>query len=94
MAKKLRKPKVIKSVDELRKSIKDEHYQYYIQLNLGIISRKDIELSEDGKKFIVINNIDDSKQRLTDKQIMDPNYTNIGEAMKKKAFFVEFIDED
>jgi len=37
----------------------------------------------------VLNLIDDSEQELTESQILDKAYTNIGEAMEKGALIID-----
>jgi len=37
----------------------------------------------------VLNLIDDSEQELTEAQILDSSYTNIGEAMRKGALIMD-----
>jgi len=56
-------------------------------LNGGVVSRKLIQWDEEEKTFWVLNCIDDTEQTLTEKQMMDKEYTLIGEAIRKKAFY-------
>lgn len=76
---------------------------FAIALNGGAYSRKEIFYHNKGRwgkepqdpayiikyedKFEVFNSIDGTTQILTEKQIMDKDYTNIGVAMKQNAFF-------
>jgi uncharacterized protein YaaR (DUF327 family) len=57
-------------------------------LNGGLFSRKEIEYNPKTKKFYIINWIDDTEQKLTKKQLFDPNYTNIGKSLKLKGLIV------
>ena len=50
-------------------------------LNGGVFSRKTIKYNTKTKKYAVINHIDDSKQFLTEKEIMNKKITLIGKAM-------------
>jgi hypothetical protein len=50
-------------------------------------SSKRIVWEENEKKFFIINFIDDTEQVLTEAQLMDKGYTNIGYAMTKGALF-------
>ena len=59
--------------------------EFKILLGSGFRSSK--KIGWDGEKFNVYNEIDDSEQDLTLKQIMSPQHTNIGEAIKEKAFW-------
>ena len=75
----------IRSIKQLRNAINKGQKEFFITLNYGLKSSKYIDTT--GKKFYVLNEIDGSEQKLTEKQLMDEGYTNIGKAMKKKAFF-------
>lgn len=78
--------KKIKSIKELKKIANIEKgINCVILLKYGLISRKTIRWQPKAKKFAVLNHIDNTKQQLTEKNIMDQAYTNIGEAMKKGA---------
>ena len=84
---------LIKSIDELKKAIKAGNNDFVIALNYGLISSKHITMyktrTTKKTKFSVFNGIDGSIQSLTAKQLMDKSWTNIGEAMKKKAFAID-----
>ena len=79
--------KKINSIEELKKVCSGETQEFFILLNFGLKSSKRIDW--DGETFFVYNCIDDTEQELTEAQIMDKDYTNIGEAIQKKAFFWE-----
>ena len=66
-------------------------HEYRIVLNGGLFSKKRIEIysTKKGQKFWIVNWIDGSEQRLTEKQLMDPNWTNIGLALQKGALIVD-----
>lgn len=87
--------KLIKSTDELKKAIKAGYNDFAITLNYGLKSCKHITMYTTDKrkiqKFWVFNGIDGSTLSITEKQLMDKNYSNIGEAMKKKAFYIDEI---
>ncbi len=76
--------KRILSLEQLKAESKDG-LDCYILLNGYLKSSKNIWYDEETKQFEVINFIDDTEQCLTDKEIMDPKLTNIGEAIKKGA---------
>lgn len=48
--------------------------------------KKEAKDQEDAE-FFIINFIDDTEQELTESQLMDRGYTNIGYAMSKGALF-------
>jgi len=50
-----------------------------------IRSSKHIYYNEDVNTFEVINHIDDSEQTLTEEQLFNEDYTNIGIALKSNA---------
>jgi len=94
MKKKLR---LIKSIKELKEALAEGKHGFAIALNGGVKSCKAIWLHKDGKKFRILNSIDDTKQTLSEKQIMDEGWTNIGKAMKKNCLFVDddfYVDEE
>lgn len=78
----------IKSAKQLIQAIEAGHYYFAIGLNHNLISVKHITYNPRTKRFAVENRIDDSKQRLTEKQLFDEGLTNIGKAMKKNAFYI------
>jgi hypothetical protein len=78
--------KKLTSIEELKKESVNGA-DFFILLNHGLISRKNIWFDKDAKHFEIINYIDGSEQTLTEQEIMDKSYTNIGEAIKKRAFF-------
>jgi hypothetical protein len=81
-------PKKITSMEQLKIEAKDqEDVEFFILLRGYLRSSKRIVWEEDEKKFFIINFIDDSKQELTEAQLMDKAYTNIGYAMTKGALF-------
>ncbi len=76
----------IKSVAELKRLSKDEPLECFISLAGGLVrSSKNIMFMDN--YFSVINEIDDTEQTLTEKQLMDEEYTNIGVAIKRGALF-------
>lgn len=75
-------------MEQLKIEAKDqEDVEFFILLRGYLRSSKRIVWEEDEKKFFIINFIDDSKQELTEAQLMDKAYTNIGYAMTKGALF-------
>lgn len=50
-----------------------------VHLNAGLVSRKHV--SYDGELFYVHNYIDESRQELTEEELMSSKHTNIGKAM-------------
>ncbi len=78
----------IKTLAQLKKLAKaDGGMECIIRLKAGLISRKHI--SHDGELFYVHNYIDESRQELTGKELMDVKRTNIGKAMKAGALIAE-----
>jgi len=74
----------IRTIEQLKELAKRESgLDCFILLNGGLRSSKHIRFYPDDNSFYVLNLIDDSEQNLTESQILDKAYTNIGEAMKK-----------
>ena len=74
----------IKNLKELIKfASRPDGVECFICLNYGVRSSKKINYDKGDKKpFKIWNLIDDSEIELTEKQMMNKNYTLIGEAMK------------
>jgi hypothetical protein len=79
----------IRTPTELLAAIKKEPMRFFNRLNFGALSAKTIEYSPRRRVFVIHNEIDDTTQKLTCAQLMNPRYTNIGIAMKAGAFFAE-----
>ena len=73
----------IRSVDELKKLASNGRETFFILLNFGVMSVKNIEWN--GELFSITNEIDDSYEELTDAQLATE--TNIVKAIEKSAFF-------
>ena len=76
----------VTSVEQLKEILNcPETKEFFIQLR-GFRSWK--QISFDGTdKFYILNEIDNTEQVLTEKELFDKNKTNIGEAITKGAFF-------
>lgn len=86
MSKKKLDPRIVKSLSQLKLLAEDKMFECYILLAGGLVrSSKEIYFDTDNLKFHVHNDVDNTDQTLTSKQIMDKSYTNIGEAIKRKA---------
>jgi len=78
----------IKTIEQLKELAKNG-MDCFILLNGGLRSSKHIRYYPDDNSFYVLNLIDDSEQELTEAQILDSSYTNIGEAMRKGALIMD-----
>ena len=75
-------------MEQLKQEAKDrEDSEFFIRLMGNLRSSKRITWEEDEKKFSIFNGIDNTNQELTEAQVMDRDYTNIGYAMTKGALF-------
>ena len=80
--------KQVKDIETLKKLIlEDCEHDFFVQLNGGFRSSKTIDYNPIKKKFIIINEIDGTKQVLTEKNLFNQKYTNIGYAMQQGAFY-------
>jgi hypothetical protein len=70
----------IASLKQLKQESKDGA-EFFILLRFNLRSTKWIEWDAKNRVFDVINLIDDSEQTLTEKQLMDRGWTNIGHAI-------------
>ena len=65
------------------------YYEFLLQLGGGIaFSRKDIFYDTKTKKYEIFNYIDDTEQKLTEKQLMNQKITNIGLGIKRRCLIV------
>ena len=86
MTKQKPEDKRIRTIQQLKTLAADENgLDCFILLNGGLKSSKHIRYYPDDESFYVLNFIDDSEQELTESQILDTAYTNIGDAMTKGA---------
>lgn len=88
MTKQKTKDKRIRNIKQLKELAKDG-LECFILLNGGLRSSKYISYHPEDNSFYVLNYIDDSEQELTESQILDSEYTNIGEAMQKGALIMD-----
>lgn len=85
--------KKINSLSELKQAIENDENEFFILLGGGHIrSSKNIRFddsidSNEQYKFSIINEIDDSEQILSESEIMNNEFTNIGDAITKGAFY-------
>ncbi len=88
MAKQKTKDRRIRKIEQLKELAKNG-LDCFILLNGGLRSSKHIRYYSDDNSFYVLNLIDDSEQELTESQILDSAYSNIGEAMKKGSLIMD-----
>ena len=82
------KDRRIRTIEQLKELAKNG-LDCFILLNVGLRSSKHIRYYPDDNSFYVLNLIDDSEQELTESQLLDSAYTNIGEAMSKGALIMD-----
>ena len=78
----------IKSMQQLKRESKGGA-EFFILLRFNLRSTKWIEWDVQNRVFDVINFIDGSEQILTEKQLMDQGWTNIGHAINSGWLFKE-----
>lgn len=90
MTKKETMNKRIRTIGQLKELAKDESgLNCFILLNGCLRSSKYIRYYPEDNSFFVLNLIDDSQQELTESQILDGAYSNIGQAMKKGSLIMD-----
>jgi len=82
------KDRRIRTIRQLKKLAKNG-LECFILLNGGLRSSKYISYHPEENKFYVFNYIDDSEQELTESQLLDSEYTNIGQALEKGALIMD-----
>ena len=81
-------PKQITSMEQLKKEARGEQdVEFFILLKGYLRSSKRIMWDEEEERFFIINFIDETEQELSEAQLMDRDYTNIGYAMTNGALF-------
>ena len=88
MAKKIKQAFTrVNSLDELKQMCDGVTKDFFIQLNFGFRSSKNISYNKDTDTFYILNEIDDTEQELNSQTIMDEDYTNIGKAITFGTFY-------
>ena len=77
----------VNSLDELKQMCNGVTKAFFIQLNFGIRSSKNISYNKDTDTFYILNEIDGTEQELNSQTIMDEEYTNIGKSITLGAFY-------
>ena len=77
----------VNSLDELKQMCNGVTKEFFIQLNFGIRSSKNISYNKDTDTFYILNEIDDTEQELNSQTIMDEEYTNIGKSIELGEFY-------
>lgn len=81
-------PLQIRTIEQLKEESREGADFFIVLGNSGVMrSSKRIEWDEEEKRFFIFNLIDDTEQVLTEEQLMDRGYTNIGYAMTKGALY-------
>lgn len=81
----------IKTIEQLKDLTKLTFIEGFILLMEAVRSSKRIHYDEDENIFHVHNEIDDTFQKLTEDQLIDSSYSNIGLAIDKGILFLETI---
>ena len=76
--------KQINSIEDLIAEIQLGNHDFFISNGL-VRSSKYIEYDDD--IFYIFNEIDDTEQSLTSKELFNDNYTNIGVAINNGTFY-------
>lgn len=80
-------PVIIRNIAHLKKLTKGKSKNFHIKLIGWIKSVKRIKYDTKSNRFFVFNEIDDTRQHLSPREMMDKRFTNIGAAIEKKAFY-------
>ncbi len=82
--------KKIRTIEQLKQLAKKNNgLNYFILLNGCLRSSKHINYYHDDNIFYALNLVDDSEQELTEAQLLDSDYTNIGQALKNGCLFMD-----
>ncbi len=73
---------IVKSLDHLKNLVSEKAGEFSLRLKYGLNSTKIIQYDSCRDMFDVFHSIDDSESLLSSKEIMDEDYSNIGQAIK------------
>lgn len=79
-------PTKITSMKQL-KTESEQGAEFFILVNHGLRSSKDIAWDTEARTFHIFNHIDQTNQHLTERRLMDESLTHIGYAMRRGALF-------
>ena len=79
---------LVENIEHLKTLAKGKTRKFHIRLIGWIKSVKRIKYHAKADSFFVLSEIDNSTQLLRPSQMMDREFTNIGEAIRKKAFYL------
>ena len=79
----------IESLNHLKKVLSKGSAEFFIALKYGCKSSKTISYDKDEDVFKIDNWIDGTTQKLSSKELMSKQFTNVGRAIKKGAFYFE-----
>lgn len=78
--------KKVESIEQIKKLVKEDGgHEFFVWLNHGLRSSKHI--SFDGKKYHIENGIDGSRRVISEKTMLDPKKSIIGEALIKDVLY-------
>ena len=78
----------VKTTEQLKQMISEGVHDYFIALAGGQArSSKTMDYSPRSKRFYIENEIDGTRQRLTERNLFNEVHTNIGKAINAGAFY-------
>lgn len=84
------KPILVTSLDHLKELIAQGHHDFFLSLAGGQLrSSKEISYNKKTKRFSVFSSIDGEYMKMTEQELMDPDYMNIKPGIDNEAFFCE-----
>lgn len=83
---------LIQDLAHLKELAQDNHLECFIALKNGVRSSKTILWNPTERLFEVWNLIDDTTQMLSETELLDRAYTNIGYALQNNALYYEQSD--
>lgn len=84
--------KKVTSLEQLHEILKKGTSEFFVQLNYGVRSWKTIGYADENdcngnSKFEILNEIDESRQVLTEKNLFNDRFTVIGRAINEGSFY-------
>lgn len=77
----------VETTEQLKQMTQDGIHDFFIQLNHGARSSKSVDYDPSAGRFVIENEMDGTRQRLTEQNLFNERYTNIGKAIRAGAFY-------
>lgn len=77
----------VTSTEQLKRMTQEGVHDFFILLNGGARSSKQVDYNPHDQRFYIENEIDGTRQRLSERNLLNERHTNIGKAITAGAFY-------